>query len=894
MTARVRATALHRSRAARAFLWAVSALSIARQIDAASEDPATLSQVGITAPMQRRWGFETLDAEGKRELFGLAEVPIVLAGRDTQRHWVQRFGRRASITDPDRFPRDPLIVATNAGAFEGYRSLRLRTRGDHALVSLREPIAVTGGTGVLVRAHVRTAGLREGALFLQVRVLGESLPRQGVVLSTPPLRGFDEWTAVVLREQIPDQATELYVEIRLEGGYRDGDGAAWVDDVSLELSSGLRVDWRRPQTVLDDAETSIPFQLEARGLERGVWRAEIEVRRTSLSAGADPTAPALQTVSRFVGDSAEPGAPSLRVRGDLCTVIGARLEPGIYDALFRVRGPFRTPDDPDVPSVELSQRLVVLASGGERPSAPFVRFGWLLDSAEAARGDHKLLESLPRTFPLHDLVWDLESAPFADAALELPAAVRLKGDTAHLPWRGRITAVLLKSVTGQRLLKEWGLALRDWVVLGETRDPLVATAIEALARNGVGLNFGVKAEVAFPVWARFRELSFPRSGSGEPATPPSVSPDWTIVDVASVRGRDSVRGLSLALLDALGAGHQWLIVRGLRGAFFDHDEHGGDQPTATLLAWQMVGRTLERARRIEDLAGWDPEAKCVAVAAAGGDALLTVSRGDDVRTVKRWTGVPLTGEDFLGGAVNVPFDAKSGESTILVAPYPILYSGLNLDLFRTLGSLERTSGSIEPVERWQPVEFRLRNPTGAPLSIEARLAPPVGWAAEAPAAITLAPGGEGVLAFRVRPAREAAGEARLGLVLAVQKGSEHWQAPIEKTVPVESRWIRLRDVAVEGTPPRLGFTIENLSGRAYVAQIDSRVSPLGRDALVASWQERIPPGGSRRLALPLDAAAENLDGAEAFVSAEVSGRPDTVIERVKLVGTRDGIAVRRQ
>jgi hypothetical protein len=174
----------------------------------------------------------------------------------------------------------------------------------------------------------------------------------------------------------------------------------------------------------------------------------------------------------------------------------------------------------------------------------------------------------------------------------------------------------------------------------------------------------------------------------------------------------------------------------------------------------------------------------------------------------------------------------------------------------------------------------MANRTRDPMTIAIRLRLSAGWRVEGERLERVpAPGEESNWTFRAFPPDDFRGDGvEAALEIEIDRGGRQCRWKRVETFPVHSPSLRISRVSLDPASRKLGFTIENLSARAYLARAYCRVAlPSGRD-LLETWDEWIPGGGRRALTLPLGAPDDLLDGKEVWIGVDVDGQDISVVE----------------
>jgi hypothetical protein len=870
-------------------------------------------------PRKITWGFETISSSGS-EISPLEEVPIFIGDRATQPDWVQEFGIQADPDRRDRFPREPLATFSSAESRDGRRSLHLLSRGDCVLIRQTHPAPVIGGLSLRLAAQVKLRGLRAAALFLRIRFSGDEIDPADDLLSSPPIRGDGDWREIDLEGRVPDRADSLAVEICLEGSYRDGEVHAWVDAMSLDLAPGLLIDWSGRECLLwGSSDAEIPIGLRAVGLPPGEYEIEIaaEPRRKGGEGGrlVFKTRRYLPASPRWTSPSG-PDLPhpapaqrteGLRYRGDLRQMfpdlpggplrLSIRLKPSGAEAGLGGGAGGRT-------GASSSERIGILP-GDATPLPPGrSRIGFVVASRDPA-GDVAVIAALPRGFPVGGLVWDVDRGGPAVEALPPPEVLR-PGERASVPWKGRFGRSFLDDPgTAARLLSGWSLRIRSWeAAVGP--DDGKATDVLAKIRSGQEfVSLGAPAGPRRPDWASFRVFEIPPGWKGTagpfPAHAPGTVPracttpgvgaeaglpaapeegDWTIAEAP--RAEDEVEemaALSRLILQLSAAGHRSIHLRGALDVLVPRTAGGQRSPRLAAFAWSRLGRLLA-AGPIREMSGLDPRGLFLVVPDAGGNSLVAISRDGATFGMNLWTGGPVRGEDILGLTVEAPHDSKTGESRIEVRPEPLVIRGFDPGLADTVRSLSLEGAGAEETGRNPVLRFRIRNRSPRPLALGMALDLPAGWRSAGGGKRSIPPGEESVFAFDLeKPEGPGSGKVKAGVRMEIERDGRVLPFVSERFLEPASEGIRLTGEALDIAGRTLGFEVENLEARPVAVRAFCRVVLGGKDDLIESWEENLPPAGKRRLRMDLAVPSDALEEKEVVIGASVGGRGDGITGR---------------
>jgi len=864
-------------------------------------ETASLSPVRSPGPADSRlrftWNFETTDPKG-RELYPLEEVPLLLGERPTQPFWIQLFGNGADPLRRDRFPRRPAATLSSMSPGEGHRSLHIQSRGDCILVQLSSSIPVTGGVALRLSADVKLKGLREGGLQFRVFFAGEQLREQEARHAFPPLRGDRDWSRVKFNGLVPDDARFLKVEILLEGSFRDRVAQAWVDSMELEILPRLRIDWDREFLLFGTGEREISFQLEARGLEPGEYQLGVDLLGLHLDPGIPPESPRRFEAQRYVPAPAE-SVPSgkgnltssLRFRGDLRRMFpGPALHPGPYGLVFRLRRADRSGGGSPVDGGERTERIGLIRGATTEAETRAVLLGMVWKQSQILRGDLAVLAGFPAGFPLSGLLWDLAGEWKAGAPPELPPEVRLSGSRSQIPWSGRLGEDFLRDPGAPAIFGNWSPHIQGWEVAVDPESPLAAESLAKIRGRVEFISLGAQAGFTRPSWARFRV--FEMAGAPGPGGEIPEIQDWAIVESPGEENEwDGFLTFCRTLLGLARDGYRNIYYRQAFDLLGQRSSDGNLSPRRAAFAWMGLGRWLARSPVLRDCK-WDPRGLFLVLQDGRDHSLLVMARGKEPFSLRRWTGLPLHGEDLLENPVTCRFLKESGESEIQVRPEPVLYRGLDLNLLDTVYSLDLSGPPLKPGRKKQEIRFQVKNGSDQPGIFRLKMEMPRDWwVTGGGAARKVEPGGETTFQFPVEAPEGFQGDETVpvNLHLEIERNGRTYSYREARSLECSSKLIRLRDVRVDSASGKLRFILENRAGDTLDVQLYCRVLLGGKKDLLEFWDARLPPAGERSFTAPLRRPAEDLDGKEIQIGAKVRGRNEFLGRRYRLKGSGDSL-----
>ena len=902
----------------------------------------------LNFPKRFAWSFETVDSNG-RDVFAEEEVAVFKGDRPTHPDWIQEFGLDADPAHRDRYPRDPVATFSSREARQGRRSLHLLSRGDWVLVRLSWPVPVVSGITVRLAAFAKTQGLREGSLRLRVLFSGQNLPDAQKTLESGRLRGGKAWESLELKGQVPRGAEFLRIDILLEGSYRDGEAEAWVDALEMELMPGLRIDWGdRDLLLFGPGDEEIPFSLEACGMSPGGYRLEVDLERLALDGKTPLGAPLFFTANRFVSSASrtsaaaesvfaagearafgqeetaadreegplasateEPALTSLRFSGDLRQMF---RQPGLPSGILRMGCRIRERLAPARPGeegplgevlVEAEDRLGLLPFPAEPIVPKGLRLGISWTQPQIDSGELAVMASLPKGFPLADLLWDLSAVKILADPPRLPPEIRLIGERIALPWSGRFGVDFLRSPAAVQWLLNWSSHIRSWEAVVGPEEPAMLDLHRAIREGKNFVSLGASADLGRPSWARFLVFG-PRAGSVEDTAGPrgpvgglessGLQPeswDWAILDApraGSPRERATV--FSRSLLELAASGYRHLFVPRAFDLLAEPPAGGHRSPLPAAFAWVGLGRLLAAgpAQRAGD---WDPRGIFLIVPDGTGQSIVAMARGEETFELPVWTGLPLEGRDLFGDPFDAAFDEFSCESRIRVGMEPVIYRGFDAGLVATVRSLAAVETELQPQIRSQRLRFSVRNRCHDPLSMGLSVLLPEGWGVDGGRGLrSLDPGAEAVFDVSLEaPQDYQTGKVKAALRLDLEHQGHRCFFRTERILEPRSGLIRISGESIDGESRRLSFSVENLAGRTLPVRLFCRVIIGGEEDLLESWDDRIPPQSSRRFAFDLDRSAGMLEGKEVRIGAEVRGQGESLGGRYRLksAGGRMGI-----